>query len=97
MALQCCRNESQKYRECLKEKRSSGRKCDNLLATLELCREQWREKNQATLRHDGSRVLPPPQCRRLSCEMQACLKRTGVDESKCAIEIAALKKCMSDA
>jgi len=91
----CCRAESDSYRKCLKEKRSSGRQCNKLLDVLETCREQWRQSNNAVLEHDGTRVLPPPECRRLSCEMQACLKRTGVNESKCAAEITALKECMA--
>ena len=92
----CCPSESDRYRLCLREKRSSGRKCDNLLRALEACRENWRKKHHATLEHDGTRVLPPVQCRRLSCEMQACLKRTGVDEAKCALEIDKLKRCLAE-
>ena len=53
----CCPSESDRYRLCLREKRSSGRKCDNLLRALEACRENWRKKHHATLEHDGTRVL----------------------------------------
>ena len=81
-----------RLRRCLHERRSSGRKCDGPLKALEDCRSKF-EKSKS-LEGDKTRVLPPKKCRLLSCEVQACLRRNGVDESACQEPIAALKACL---
>ena len=96
--MACCRQETDKYRQCLREKRSSGRKCDGPAKDLEVCREKWRkDHNVGPLNFDGTRIIPPKQCRALNGDVQACLKRTGVDEVKCRVQIDALKACMASA
>mmetsp|Transcript_48863 Transcript_48863/g.90981 ORF Transcript_48863/g.90981 Transcript_48863/m.90981 type:complete len:109 (+) Transcript_48863:139-465(+) len=98
MSPPCCPNETMAYRTCLREKRSSGRKCDSLSRALEDCREVWRHNNNVgKLCFDGTRILPPKHCRSFNKEVQSCLKRTGVDELKCREPIEALKRCMSEA
>ena len=89
-----CKFESDKMRQCLSEKRSSGRKCDGTLAILEKCREKWRSDNSIELKFDGRRIVPPKQCRKLNCEMQRCLHNHKADEVLCADMITALKTCM---
>lgn len=91
-----CRHETELYRGCLKEKQASGRKCDGPAKHLELCRSKWRRANKfGDAAIDGNRVLPPQECRRLSCELQRCLKWKKGDESQCHEEIKALKACMA--
>mmetsp|Transcript_26639 Transcript_26639/g.62572 ORF Transcript_26639/g.62572 Transcript_26639/m.62572 type:complete len:150 (+) Transcript_26639:30-479(+) len=43
---------------------------------------------------DGSRILPHPKCRPLSCDVQRCIKWKKGDQSKCQSEIKALQSCM---
>ncbi len=96
LIMASCRDESEKYRECLREKKSSGRKCDNLAKSLEECRVKWRAKNKITLDYDGTRVLPNPKCEPLSATVQHCLKWKGGDESKCKEAIDVLNMCMAE-
>ena len=43
---------------------------------------------------DGTRILPHPKCRPLSCDVQRCIQWKQGDQSKCRTEIQALKNCM---
>jgi len=43
---------------------------------------------------DGTRILPHPKCRPLSCDVQRCIKWKQGDQSKCQTEIKALAACM---
>jgi len=92
--MAACRKETQAYRQCLKEKRSSGRSCDNLAKPLESCRERFRTANQIESKFDGTRVLPSPVCKPLNLKMQRCLAWRKGDEGKCKEEIKDLEECM---
>ena len=50
--------------------------------------------NEAVEMFDGTRILPHPKCRPLSCDVQKCIKWRGGDQKKCATEIEKLRKCM---
>jgi len=67
------------------------------MKTLEDCREKWRRSNDIELKFDGRRIIPPKHCLILNKNMQACLKRTKVDELLCREEINLLKQCMDTA
>lgn len=43
---------------------------------------------------DGTRILPHPKCRPLSCDVQRCIQWKKGDQSKCQSEIKALQTCM---
>ena len=43
---------------------------------------------------DGTRILPHPKCRPLSCDVQRCIQWKQGDQSKCQTEIKALQTCM---
>ena len=43
---------------------------------------------------DGTRILPSPECRPLSCDVQRCIQWKKGDQSKCQTEIKALQDCM---
>ena len=43
---------------------------------------------------DGTRILPNPECRPLSCQVQACIKWKQGDQTQCRPEIQALEQCM---
>eukprot|EP00536_Pseudo-nitzschia_multiseries_P014396 jgi/Psemu1/214531/e_gw1.696.3.1 len=43
---------------------------------------------------DGTRVLPHPKCRPLSCDVQRCIEWKRGDQSKCKDEIQKLHECM---
>mmetsp|Transcript_23065 Transcript_23065/g.46051 ORF Transcript_23065/g.46051 Transcript_23065/m.46051 type:complete len:143 (-) Transcript_23065:111-539(-) len=90
-----CQYETKKYRECLREQRSSGRKCIYLAETLEACREKWRGANQIKLEYDGRRILPNPKCRTLNEKVQHCIKQKRGDQTKCKEAIGALEVCMA--
>ena len=92
-----CRKETKAYRQCLHEKRSSGRSCDHLAKTLESCRERHRVANKIeNSTFDGTRVLPNSACKPLNLKMQRCLAWKKGDEGKCRGEIKNLGKCMSE-
>jgi hypothetical protein len=78
-----CQYEVGKYRECLREKRSSGRSCDRLAEALEACRVKWRAQNQIKLEFDGTRILPNKKCKPLNDKVQHCLKWKKGDQDKC--------------
>lgn len=88
-----CKQETQAYRDCLKESRSSGRKCTHSAQTLEACREKWRKENQVEHEFDGTRVLLDHECQPLNKTVQHCLKWKEGDQSQCQEPILALKKC----
>ena len=44
---------------------------------------------------DGTRILPNPACRPLSCQVQACIKWKQGDQTQCQSEIKALEQCMN--
>jgi len=90
-----CRNETRKYRDCLREQRSGGRKCTYLAEKLEACRIKWREENKIVLEYDGTRILPNRVCRPLNETVQHCIKRWKGDQTKCGEPIEALKACMA--
>ena len=92
-----CRAETQKFRDCLREKRSSGRNCDHLAKSLEDCRCRWRKENHVHTQFDGTRILPPAHCVPLNDNVQSCLKWRKGDQSKCREAIEALKECMAEA
>ena len=92
-----CKSETQAYRQCLKDARSSGggtKKCHSLAQTLEACREKWRAANDVKHEFDGTRILPNHKCQPLNAKMQQCLKWKQSDQSQCQPEIGALKTCM---
>lgn len=72
----------------------TGRSCERLAKNLEACREKWRKANNIKLEHDGTRVLPNPECKQLNEKMQHCLKWKG-NEAECQDVINALKACMA--
>mmetsp|Transcript_3315 Transcript_3315/g.7196 ORF Transcript_3315/g.7196 Transcript_3315/m.7196 type:complete len:94 (+) Transcript_3315:181-462(+) len=43
---------------------------------------------------DGTRILPHPECRPLSCDVQNCIQWRQGDQSKCQTEIDKLRTCM---
>ena len=45
---------------------------------------------------DGTRILPNPICRPLSCKVQSCIKWHQGDQTKCKNEINTLKECMKN-
>ncbi|VEU42091.1 unnamed protein product [Pseudo-nitzschia multistriata] len=45
---------------------------------------------------DGTRVLPHPRCRPLSCDVQRCIEWRKGDQSLCLTEIQKLKACMEE-
>mmetsp|Transcript_34832 Transcript_34832/g.84169 ORF Transcript_34832/g.84169 Transcript_34832/m.84169 type:complete len:123 (+) Transcript_34832:160-528(+) len=95
-----CRNETKAYRNCLHEKRASGRSCDGPAITLESCRSRHRTSNNkpeaanTNATFDGTRVLPNKACRPLNSAMQKCLAWKGGHEDKCREEIRELEECM---
>lgn len=89
-----CRSESDSYRTCLKDARSSGRKCTLAAKTLEACRAKVRKANNVELQFDGTRVLPNPKCQSLNAKVQKCMKWKKADESQCTEPIKALKECL---
>eukprot|EP00980_Cylindrotheca_fusiformis_P017090 scaffold5247_cov130-Cylindrotheca_fusiformis.AAC.9 len=91
-----CKPETLAYRTCLKESRSSGKKCTHLAQSLEACREKWRKENDVKHEFDGTRILPNEKCRPINKEVQHCLKWKKGDESQCQEPIQALKKCMAE-
>ena len=91
-----CRRETKAFRQCLHEKRSSGRKCDHLAKKLEACRVQWRKANRVQHTFDGTRVLPAVRCRPLSDKVQSCLRVHGGKEAKCKRSIERLRVCMAE-
>jgi hypothetical protein len=90
-----CKDEAQVYRQCLKDARSSGRKCTHLAKTLEACREKWRNDNQIQHEFDGTRILPNLKCKPINEKVQHCLKWKRGDQSKCQESIGDLKACMA--
>lgn len=90
-----CKAESQAYRKCLKEARSTGRKCTNLAVALENCREKWRQEHHIDqVVFDGTRVLPNPKCKPLNAKVQTCVKLHKGDQTHCQDDIQALQVCM---
>ena len=94
MSAASCKSETVAYRNCLKDSRSSGRKCTHLAKTLEACREKWRAANNVEHQFDGTRILPNHKCQPMNKKVQACLKWKKGDESQCRTEIQNLKTCM---
>jgi len=91
--MAACKKETKTFRQCLHEKRSSGRSCNHLAKTLESCRERHRTQNST---FDGTRVLPNPACKPLNLKMQRCLAWKKGDEGKCQGEIEDLSVCMRE-
>ena len=91
-----CAPETRSFRQCLREQRSSGRKCTHLAKSLETCRERWRRAQGAKVKHDGTRILPNRACAPLSKAVQHCIKWKKGDESKCTEHIDALQQCMAN-
>lgn len=91
-----CKADTEAYRKCLKDSRNSGggQKCTHIAKTLEACREKWRQANDVHHQFDGTRILPNSKCIPLNLKVQHCLKWKQGDESKCQLEIHALKQCM---
>ena len=56
-----------------------------------------KKKSQAEHGFDGTRTLPHPKCRPLSCDVQRCIQWKQGDQSKCQTEIKALEACMKSA
>jgi hypothetical protein len=52
------------------------------------------QQQQSNVGFDGTRILPHPKCRPLSCDVQRCIQWKEGDQSKCQSEIKALQKCM---
>ena len=94
-----CRDETQAYRQCLKDAKTSGcgasKKCKRIAQTLEDCREKYRKANSIEHVFDGTRILPNHQCQPLNKKVQRCLKWKNGDQSQCQDEIATLKNCMA--
>mmetsp|Transcript_9199 Transcript_9199/g.21944 ORF Transcript_9199/g.21944 Transcript_9199/m.21944 type:complete len:119 (+) Transcript_9199:57-413(+) len=95
MSAASCKSETTIYRNCLKDSRSSGRKCTSQAKTLEACREKWRKQNNVEHKFDGTRILPNHKCQPLNKKVQHCLKWKKGDESQCQTEIKDLKNCMA--
>ena len=91
-----CQRETKRYRDCLREQRSSGRKCTHLAKSLEVCREKWRKAQGTAVRHDGTRILPNKACASLNKAVQHCIQWKKGDESQCKEHIVALRQCMAD-
>ena len=91
-----CPRETSAYRGCLREQRSSGRKCTHLAKTLEACREKWRKAQGFELKHDGTRVLPNKRCAPLNKAVQHCISWRKGNESLCREQIEALRRCMAE-
>jgi hypothetical protein len=94
-SMASCKPETQAYRNCLKDSRSSGRKCTHSAQTLEACREKWRKENHVKHEFDGTRILLNHKCQPLNKKVQHCLKWKKGDQSQCQEPILALKKCMA--
>lgn len=94
-----CRKETDVFRQCLKDNRQGYQKnrCDKVNKSLQECLDNWRKLNNFKLMIDGARVLPPPQCRILSAEIQRCLKQMDGDENKCRRAIDSFDVCMKSA
>ena len=94
-----CRNETEKYRQCLKDSKTTGcvgsKKCKVLAQVLEDCRERYRRDNQIQLEFDGTRIVPNSECQPLNKQVQRCLKFHQSDQSECQNEILQLKDCMT--
>jgi hypothetical protein len=54
------------------------------------------DNNDAVVGFDGTRILPNPICRPLSCSVQSCIKWHQGDQTKCKKEINSLKECMKN-
>ena len=97
--MSSCRVETEKYRQCLKDSKTSGcvgsKKCKAVAQTLEDCRERYRKANQIQHEFDGTRILPNSECQILNKQVQRCLKFHHSDQSKCQTEIITLKNCMN--
>mmetsp|Transcript_31068 Transcript_31068/g.35393 ORF Transcript_31068/g.35393 Transcript_31068/m.35393 type:complete len:124 (+) Transcript_31068:36-407(+) len=89
-----CRPETKKYRECLREKQSSGRNCDTVARAMEMCREKWRISNNIALEYDGTRIVPTKECMPINDQIQQCLKWKKGHQEKCQHLIDELKDCM---
>jgi hypothetical protein len=89
-----CRSETKSYRSCLREQRSSGRKCNYYAVKLEKCRQKYRKTNHVAHNFDGTRVLPNKKCRIMNEAVQACLKWKAGKEALCRNEINKLSDCM---
>mmetsp|Transcript_3519 Transcript_3519/g.8390 ORF Transcript_3519/g.8390 Transcript_3519/m.8390 type:complete len:135 (-) Transcript_3519:1191-1595(-) len=89
--------------------KTASKTCKPLAVKLDDCREEWRIKNPVVAKtkvpaedtksasgegFDGTRILPHPKCRPLSCDVQRCIKWKQGDQSQCQTEIKALAKCM---
>ena len=91
-----CQRETKLYRACLREQRSSGRKCTHLAKSLEVCREKWRKAQGTAVRHDGTRVLPNKACAPLNKAVQHCIQWKKGNEAQCKEYINALQQCMAE-
>ena len=92
--MKVCQRETKRVRDCIREKRMTGRRCDDVAKSLESCRQKWRKKNNAVVSHNGTRVLPNSKCIKHNDAVQACLKWRNGRQEKCASEIRALRDCM---
>ena len=97
--MSSCQLETKKYRQCLKDSHSRGcdnKACDRLAQTLEECRAEYRRTHDiAKIEFDGRRILPNKKCQPLNRQVQKCMKWKDNDQSKCAVQIEALRDCMS--
>jgi len=90
-----CRSESQSYRSCLKDARTSGGgKCTFQAQTLEACREKVRRVHNLQHEFDGTRVLPNAKCQPLNMKVQSCMKWKKGDHTQCQEPMDALQACM---
>jgi len=90
-----CRVETKNYRSCLREQRTSGRKCHYLAAPLEACRKKLRKSSKGlAFKFDGTRVVPSAKCRKLSDALQHCLQWKS-QQGECSQINSELKRCMA--
>ena len=96
-------------KDCRDAGRSStaSKTCKPYALKLDHCRAEWKRKNPSkptttttvatttTQTFDGTRIVPNPACRPLSCQVQACIKWKQGDQTQCQAEIQALEQCMN--
>eukprot|EP01079_Euglenida_sp_SAG-EU17-18_P005665 gene5665-1013_t len=92
-----CRAETAAYRQCLQERKASGRACSGVARRLEACRERFRNVNAIDKQWDTTRIVPAVECRPLNDAVQRCLTlHPGGEEAVCKSTITSFERCMRE-
>ena len=95
-ASKTCKPLAVKLDDCREEwRRKNPAKATTAVSTPKKAEKNGKTKGAAELEgFDGTRILPHPKCRPLSCDVQRCIQWKKGDQLKCQTEIKALKTCM---